>query len=48
MVNDTNRICRKCGCNLKITATESGRQYERGTKCGFGYPVDSIIKAGSI
>lgn len=48
MMNNTDRICRKCGCNLKITATESGRQYETGTVCGFTYPVDSLIKAGSI
>ena len=48
MVNNTNRLCRKCGCNLEITATKSGRQYERGTECGFTYPVISPIKAGSI
>jgi len=48
MVNDTNRICRKCGCDLKITTTKSGRQYERGTVCGFTYPVISLISAGSI
>ena len=48
MMNNTDRICRRCGCDLKITATKSGRQYERGTVCGFGYPVDSLIKAGSI
>jgi len=48
MMNDTNQICRRCGCDLKITATKSGRQYETGTKCGFTYPVNSLIKAGSI
>jgi len=48
MINDTNRICRKCGCDLRIEATKSGMQIERGTECGFGYPVISPIKAGSI